>query len=225
MFLGRFSFLLGMLVFMILSAPFTDRWLEREVGALAFRWLFTGIYIAGVASVSRQRWVRWTVAVLFLPAIATEWGTAVAGPAWMAIANTLSTLAFIGFVLGVILHAVLEQRRVMLDTVLGGVCVYLLLAVFWVELYALVEALDPGSFRVGGKPLPEGAVDRQYASYGPFSYFSLVTISTLGYGDIVPVTPVARMVASLEAVVGQLYLAIFVARLVGLHLAQDRDQG
>ena len=109
------------------------------------------------------------------------------------------------------------------DTVLGGVCIYLLLGVLFTEIFQFIEAAAPGSFALGGQPLElEQDLGAHYERYPAALYFSFVTLTTLGYGDITPVSPEARVLAITEAVIGQLYIAIFVARLVGLHLAGAR---
>jgi hypothetical protein len=90
---------------------------------------------------------------------------------------------------------------------LGGIAAYPLLGVAWAEAFALLEALRPGSF--------SGAVGLAEGGRGWF-YFSFVTLTTVGYGDILPVHPAARSLAMLEAVTGPLYNAILLARLVPL---------
>lgn len=99
----------------------------------------------------------------------------------------------------------------------GAIAAYILIGVVFACLYDLVHGLDPGAFRhSAGAPEETGAV----VSY---LFFSFVTLTTTGYGDVVPVHPVARSLAMLEAVTGQLYLAILLARLVSLEIANRRD--
>lgn len=104
---------------------------------------------------------------------------------------------------------ILRAPTVTFDILCGGVSVYLLLAVIWSVIFRLLEGLAPGSFS-----LPETDI---YANLNQFTYFSLTTLTTLGYGDITPLTPTARIWAALEAVTGVLYLAVLVARLVSLY--------
>jgi hypothetical protein len=96
--------------------------------------------------------------------------------------------------------------------ILGAVAVYLLIGVIWAEAYDLVETIAPGALSV---PAPHPPHDVAH-----FVYYSFATLTTVGYGDVVAVHPAARSLATLEAVVGQLYSAILVARLVGLSLRQ-----
>jgi len=102
------------------------------------------------------------------------------------------------------------------DVIRGGISVYLLLGFLWTLFYVLIYHFDPKAFFV---------IHSWHDSF--LFYFSFSTLTTLGYGDISPINKVAMVLANLEAIVGQLYLAIFVARLVGLHLihhAYDNEQ-
>jgi len=95
-----------------------------------------------------------------------------------------------------------------------AVSIYLLLGATWAALYGVMEALHPGSFQLG-----TNSTDRQ----SDLLYFSLVTLSTVGYGDIVPLTGEARMLAALEGVTGVLYIAITVAILVSSYRRGPSD--
>jgi hypothetical protein len=91
--------------------------------------------------------------------------------------------------------------------------------------YSVVDVLDPNAFTwtvTAGVPRLSFRVGNGDSGV---LYFSFATLTTLGYGDIVPTTPISRMLASVEAITGQLYLAVLVARLVGLHIAESLDQG
>jgi Ion channel len=101
----------------------------------------------------------------------------------------------------------------------ASVSLYFLLGVSWFAIYNVINLLQPGSFAEAGVPLPSDV------HWSTFLYFSLTTLTTLGYGDVVAVKPEARMVATLEAAIGLLYVAITVARLVASsHTEKTRDQ-
>ena len=116
-----------------------------------------------------------------------------------------------------LLVSILRHRHVTADTIFGGVCVYLLIGAAWIHVYALVEFVHPGSFAVGGEPLAAVEIPGAQQARG-FLYFSFVTLTTLGYGDITPVTDRAQAMAILEAIAGPVFLAVFIGRLVGLHM-------
>ncbi len=138
----------------------------------------------------------------------------------IVIVNHVLGISFLCYTVIVILRHLFSGERVTFDTICASLCIYLLLGVIWALVYSLIEILVPGSFTFA--PADEG--DIRLMRFGGEStvnavYYSFVTISTLGYGDIVPVSTAARMFAAMEAVSGQLYLAVLVARLVGLHIA------
>jgi hypothetical protein len=110
-------------------------------------------------------------------------------------------------------HAVrysLSSPRVRTEHLAAALSAYLLLGICGGVVFAALSAIAPGSMSVGGQPAHEGL------GMGASMYFSFVTLATLGYGDITPASQVARGLATLEAITGQLYLALLVARLVGL---------
>jgi hypothetical protein len=125
-------------------------------------------------------------------------------------AHLLAT-CFFGFALYGILRAVLG-KRVSGGAIFGALCGYLLLGIIWSLLYSAVETASPGSFAL---PASKGAVAVR-PDRGTLVYYSFVTLATVGYGDVTPLTPLARTLAWLEAVTGQFYLAVLVAGLVGL---------
>ena len=102
------------------------------------------------------------------------------------------------------------------NRIVGAVCVYLLLGVIWSIAYSVLEYMQPGSFK-GLTELVSPASDLDWI------YFSFVTITTLGYGDITPLTQAARSLAVAEAIVGQFYIAVLVAGLVSAYISSKRD--
>ncbi|MGK7913934.1 MAG: potassium channel family protein, partial [Prochloraceae cyanobacterium] len=103
-------------------------------------------------------------------------------------------------------------KKVNPDTIKGGIAVFFLIGIFWALLYQIVYLLDPNAF---SQPIEE--ID----AFNSMFYFSFTTLTTLGYGDISPVSDLARTLANLEAVVGVMYPAIYIARVVGLYTAQE----
>ena len=133
----------------------------------------------------------------------------------------LLAAVFLVFTAVVVLRQALgHDIAVTLDTIAGAVCVYLLLAVIWALIFSLLELVHPGSFLSDGRMLPSSS--RHRAVSPTLLYLSVVTLSTLGYGDVLPVTEQARMLAAIEAIIGQLYLAVLIARLVGIEASRPR---
>jgi hypothetical protein len=119
---------------------------------------------------------------------------------------------------------VFTRQRVTANTVCASLCIYLLLGVIW-ALASTVDLLVAGSFQ----STAAGATASPFARFGKGTsthvlYLSFTTLTTLGYGDIVPVSPIARALTNIEAITGQIYLAVLVARLVGLNIAESIGQ-
>jgi hypothetical protein len=113
----------------------------------------------------------------------------------------------------IILSHITREKHVTEDVIFGAIVAYLLMAIMWSFMYSVVEDLHPGSFVI-----PEGPVKH---SQFLFTYFSFVTIATLGYGDITPLTAAACSLSILEAIIGQIYLVVVVAWLVGMFVSQS----
>jgi len=118
---------------------------------------------------------------------------------------------FYGYTVLNILHIVVKSEEVTRETIFAAVVAYLLIALMWAYLYMILEIVIPGSFSV-----PERSIRAETMQ---FEYFSFVTITTLGYGDIIPLTNKASALALLEALIGQIYLVVLVAWLVGMHVS------
>jgi len=115
------------------------------------------------------------------------------------------------FVILLILKDIIEAQEVSRHILSGCASVYLLLGLLWATLYWIIEFFTPGAIQDKGGNITE---------LGGLLYYSFVTITTLGYGDIIPTTVPARMFSVLEAIIGQLFLTVLIARFVGLHIAQ-----
>jgi hypothetical protein len=116
-----------------------------------------------------------------------------------------------------ILGYVLRTGRVTVDRIFAAVCVYMLIGFAWTFAYAFLEEMVPDSFVA----LSETGQNDYVARVLGLRYFSFMTLTTVGYGDIIPRSPAARTMAMLEAVTGQIYLMVLVARLVGLHIVHS----
>jgi len=119
-----------------------------------------------------------------------------------------ATLLAIGVIALVLLMQIFRSGRVTHVRIQGAIAVYLLFGVAWAHAYHVVNLLHPASF----SPAAE------MSSPADWIYFSFITLTTVGYGDITPASTLARAMAIAEALLGQLYLAIMVARLVAMEL-------
>lgn len=181
----------------------------------AARMLFAAHLAVMAASVYTLSGRRGTLAVaVAVAALALGFQLRALGlaPETHRVGEDVVSIAFLLWILVVVLREVVRATTAERDAVLGSLCGFLMILTIFTRVHALIEALEPGAYRGGAL---EGIVERPSAVLATFQYFSTVTLTTVGFGDIVPVSDVARLVTGLEAIVGQLYLAVVVASLVG----------
>jgi hypothetical protein len=207
------SALLVAMLLLLVVEPFFS---QQGFGHVVFDILVSVVLVAAIWAVSQHRGLLGIGLLLAGPLLVARWALYVVDIHWLAILWPLLGIAFFVFTATMLLRQVLSDATVTTDTVAGSISVYLLLSVIWALIFSLMETAHPGSFHVNGSPF-ESSVSIYHSRLPDFLYLSLITISTVGYGDIVPVTQPARMLAALEGVIGQLYLAVLIARLIGLH--------
>ncbi len=209
---GRFVFLLVAILIFFVVNPFLEDYdrLNFFLDLFLSVILLSAIYTLGG---SRKHPVIATL--LAVPLLADLWLNRILRFPYLNYLGDFCGILFFAFLTGVMVMHIFRQRAVTMDLICGAVCVYFMIGFMWVFLYASIELLHPGSFTT-----PKGQI-------GPndFAYYSFVTLTTLGYGDIQPLSSPARYLSALEALCGQLYLTILVARLVGLHISQQMHDG
>lgn len=176
------------------------------LGQLAFALLL----VSGVQSVSQRRSIRLSAGLL----VGLTWFINYFRhlSATMQLLDYLSTGVVLSMFVVVILRRVLGDGESNSFRIQGAIAAYILLAVIWGHFYALISASTPGSFTA-----PPGYLEPERLLES-MTFFSSVTLTTVGYGDITPVAPLARSLACLEMYLGVLYPAILVGRLVALNL-------
>ncbi len=219
----RFFFLLIFLLVFIFLGPFTQT--DDKVLSL-YDGLFTAMLIVGAYSASHKKSSLMIASALALPAVALVWLDHFDPSTTYAAARYVLALLFFTFTAGTILSNVLKAERVTFDKICAALCSYLLLGLIFAILYSLLEFLEPGTFLSGGRVIPQGdPLALCGAGLGQAIYFSFTTLTTVGYGDITGATPVAKNLSILEAVIGQIYLVVLVARLVGMEIFHSSDKG
>jgi len=215
---GRFTILLCALAIFMCVLPFVS---ETGAGITALRIGTSLLLLAAVYSVSERRWHFVLAILLALPAIAAQMIPTLLGEQETLMLRMGMSAALLTYIAVLISVFLLKQNRVSADMILGAINVYLLFAIAFMFLHAFVEVSTPGSYLYQGESL--SAVFKGHPEVDALAfllYFSVVTMTTLGYGDIAPAVPAARMLCSLEAVIGQLFVAVFIARLVSLHIGR-----
>lgn len=215
---NRYVVLLGVLIFLHLALPALHMFVPAhhsfvmEVLVIA---LVVVLIFGMIFAVSQNPAVRTAAVLLAVPALVAR-GIDVVAPSPLFDAISMLCMVAILFLIIVSgLRVLFRPMVVTIDTISASLCAYLLLAMVWAYLYALVDLFVPGSFAYSLDDSFRMTMGDGHAVYA--AYFSYVTITTLGYGDILPVTPPAMALATLEAFVGQMYIAILVARLVAVY--------
>ncbi|REJ65717.1 MAG: two pore domain potassium channel family protein [Planctomycetota bacterium] len=221
--LGKFTYLLGSLLALLIVAAFIG---SDPVSVTIFCLLVAVVLLTAVVSACRRHRTLGLGLVLAIPVVVLNVAGYVTGNVMVFVIHNMTITVFFAFVSYHLLCAVLDDRQVTLDTIVGAVCLYLLAGLLWTYLYSTIILLSPSAFQLATAVDPPRASPFGNAGFQQLVYLSFVTMTTLGYGDITPVSAPAQTASYFQAVFGQLFLVVFVARLVALHIAvAKRRQG
>jgi voltage-gated potassium channel len=207
--------LLIALAVLLICAPFVE---EVEGGHLILSVLFSLVLIAAVFAVANRKRTLVIALVLAVPAIAGRWINHFRPDLVSSVVFLVCALLLLAFVIGHLLHFVLRAPIVNMDVLCASIAAYLMLGLTWTVAYWLVDQVTPG----GAFAFNTGGGTQSMNGFTGF-YFSFITLSTVGYGDITPVSRVARWLAAIEAMTGLLYVAVLIARLVSLYSNAKSD--
>jgi len=200
--------LLVALALLFFFFPFVE---EVKGGDIIVSILLSLVLLCAVLAVADRKRVFFIALVLAVPAIAGRWIShfrpdLVPPPVFLT-----PGLILIAFVVANLLRFVLRAPSVNVEVLCASISAYLMLGLLWTVAYWLVDQLTPGAFAFN-----TNAGKHSIRGFNAF-YFSFITLSTVGYGDITPVSKVARMLSAMEAMTGLLYVAVLIARLVALY--------
>ena len=203
------SALLGLLLLVVfIIYPLGGR---GTIAAVLRQSFLSLILISGVVLVARTRRGLGVVGLLALVTAVIGWLQLGSRDQWLAILSQSMWTLFVGLLAIALLVRVFEEGEINVHRIQGAVAVYLLLGVMWAGCYRIVLEFDSGAFN-----LPSNINDGNLMS--TFVYFSFTTLTTVGYGDITAVGTAARSLAMLEALIGQLFPAVLIARLVSMEV-------
>ena len=204
----RFLLLLVSLLALMVLEPFLFDYIRLRFLLDIF---FTIILFASIYAVSQKKRTLLIAILLALPKLGTIWALNFTTQPLLLLIDSICGVIFIGYIILLILTIISRQKEVTRETIYGAIVVYILIGIMWVYFYQFTDVLHPHSFSISAAP-----DDPQKSFY----YYSFVTLTTLGYGDITPISGPARAMTTLEAILGQMYLAVTIARLVGMHISQ-----
>ena len=201
----RFSFLLASVLAMILLTPLLE---SIEDGGFTIAVVFLLTLISVVFTATEIMFRRLSILVLAALWLVLRFATPLVNePIFLSLAQ-MAYIAVMSVSLFHVVQGLVRADRVTVDILAGGAAVYLMFSVIWALSFSLMEGLAPGSVFV--------APGNHAEAWNKIYYFSLSTLTTLGYGDLVPASAFARTWAALESALGVLYLAVFMARLIGI---------
>jgi len=207
-----------MIALLLIPGYFED---QETVGA-ASRWMLSLISLASLYLIAYRFHELLIGIVLVVPTVVMNWWSGLLplnGGVYIVSALYIVFLCYIGFF---IIRFIFETEEISMDMIFAALCLYMYIGLIWMFIYVIAEVSRPGSFSF---PVELPADPESYVNslWNNFSYFSYVTLATLGYGDVTPLTRFTRAWAILEAVIGQMYLAVVVARVIGLYIGNRRN--
>ena len=214
---NRYNNLLTVLVVLFIVSPvssYIPRLFNVSVGQL----VLLGVILIALRAVVEEQLAFYVCCAIACVSVVLDFISSTFFAADSAGADILTSLSFVIFAIFfcmavmVLLKRIFTVKRITAQTIKGGISVYLMMGYVWSFLYIIIMRFDDNAFSV--------AFVDEYSFY-KLLYFSFTTLTTLGYGDIVPRNRGTMMLSNLEAIVGQVYLAVFIARLVGLYIVQE----
>jgi hypothetical protein len=210
--------LLSGIVAMLVTQPLIAH--RSYAAGVFFDMAFAAVCLYVLFVVFQEGWPRRVALATFLPVLAAAAGHYVLPPrvhVMVGVVFHCFTVLFLALAVSVILREIFSKRVIRGDDVLGAVCGYLLAALGWAHLYQLTYALVPEAFLVASEILPR--IGEWHRRRSLFEYMSFTTLTSLGFAGISPAGPPVYSLMWLEVMFGQFYMAVVVAQLVGLKLA------
>ncbi len=211
----RFAILLGSFLLLMLATPFFEtNLIAGNIGDLLYY-----IFLAAAAySVRRSRFFTLAIILGATAILADLASYFINQKIALVVATSLSSL-YLLLIIILILGNVIQQQRVSADTVLGGLCIYIMMGFFWTSLFVNLELITPGSFNFG--------IHAHHPDltrlYGLLSYYSFISLLSIGFGDIIPISSMAQTLTVLEGLIGRFYLVFYMAYLINLYISRKEQ--
>jgi hypothetical protein len=209
----KFTILLGLLLIYVVATPFFAQIINES---FFLDIIFSAVMVSAILTLSREKKSRFVVILLVLPCIVLLWLHLPDSSAEIFLAGTALQAVFNFFMVFIIMWLVFQAPVITRDILSASIVAYLFVALFFAKSFLVLEILSPGSFSISS--------DRIMTDPSVMKYFSFVTLTTLGYGDVVPISDQAKTLAISEAFIGQIYLTVLIARLVGVYAAGNHGQ-
>ena len=205
----RFFILLVLILAAIVLAPFMEDIFQLKVLMDVF---LTAVFFGIIFAIRSRRAHVVIATALVLPLVVATWSKYYFMAPELSLTARIFGALFFAYAIVIILQIIARSKEVTKETIFAAIVAYLLIALMWGFIFMILEAVEPGSFFIPELGTWKGSTR--------FYYFSFVTITTLGYGDITPLTSRASSLAITEAVTGQMYMVVLVAWLVGMYVSR-----
>jgi hypothetical protein len=207
--ISRYTALLGCLTLLIVIAPMVP----ADWSAYGLEIAFNMVLLAGVFPAAWHSRFRWPFTLLTVVTFGLRWAEHVSSSIAVGVLSSTLSIVWVSCITAIIVATLFRARTVTIDIIIGAIVVYFLIVIGWSQLYLFIYNIEGNSF-VGIKENKESI---------SLVYFSLGCMSGMNFGDIVPRSDLTRSLAMLEAVFGMFFVAITVARLVGLNIVDESE--
>ena len=219
LFLHRFAVLFVLLLCVILIPPYFEN--APWIGSFG-RWLFTLVLLWALYTVAGSRRVLILAALVLIPTLASTWLADPGQEIYLAYIDNITNIIYFTLICAFLGEYILTNRRVTLEIIFAAMCLYMMLAILWAAIYTNLELYYNNAFTFNGQFAGDAGIDRG-SIFSQMIYFSFITLSTLGYGDVLPVHKVSQSWAGVEAMMGQFFIAIVIARLVSVYTVEEEE--
>ena len=208
-----FVVLLGFFILL----PFLDN--STLSGMLLTSFFSLVLFLAVLTAGEKKKYFKIAIYLGFVTLVTVWWDSPHTKSGYSLVASKILFCIFFIFICHILLKRIFKSKKINENAIFGVACVYILMGLIWTMIYILINYFQPGSFQFqNGVEFINDVDSHEFLN---LFYFSFVTITTLGYGDVIPISKIAKMCSILEAVIGQLFIAISVARIVGLYTAEQ----
>jgi hypothetical protein len=207
---GPCTYLLLALLGLIIIYPYCKS--GGTIGRVILAILYSLVLIGGTYATARSRRALITGITLAVLGVCLQWAALLTGHAVYLRLTAVIFLLFLTLQIGLVLRYLLMKGPITADKLHGALAGYIMIALFWAFIYALIESFNPGSFNI-----PKQSTEILQNLFYDLLYFSFTTLTTVGYGDITPVTDQARSLVMIEQLGGVFFVAVLIARLAGLY--------
>jgi hypothetical protein len=208
--IGRSSLLLILILLKFILCPFLEGFISIKI---LMGILFSLILISGIYAISEKKLVLIIGLLIALPTLVAQWSLYFLKIPSLELVHRIFGAFFFAYVLIIMVSYLFKEKNVTVEVITSAISVYFLIGLTWTFVFSLLEILQPGSFLLTSQ--------NQVKDIDQLFYYSFVTLTTIGYGDITALTPPAGSLSALEAMMGQIYLAVLVARLVGMYIFES----